>query len=42
VSDKLRFLKLFMLGTEDAYRKTQTETAGQGVGLSDTIQQARQ
>jgi hypothetical protein len=36
--NKLHFWKVFMLGAEDAYRRTQNEMAGQCVDLSNTIQ----
>jgi hypothetical protein len=29
---------VFMLGAEDAYRKTQNEMTGQCIDLSDTVQ----
>jgi hypothetical protein len=38
VADKLRFWKLFTLAAKDAYGRTQNETAGQCVNLSDAIQ----
>ena len=38
VSDKLKFRKSCALDAEDAYRRTQIETEGQYIGLSDTIQ----